>query len=152
MKGKEFEPQLSPELLAFKKKYTEALINFADIAADYAVVPMSPDPLSIVEVDIDDMEHEEGEEIDEEPTFDQLSDDELRIVKQALWEVFEINGADPETLQRTYVTEAPNDADFPGPINVSVLKTNREDVYLHELTYTGNPQVRWMIGPRDVDA
>ncbi len=126
MENKEANPQLEK----FGRRYEEELDGLLDsgICDDE---PLPPDPSSMGMG---------------ETSLEELTDDELSVVRETLFKKLEVNPLDPKATHRTYQTEAPQEASVPGEINVRVFKTNREEAYLQEMTFQDGKR-RWTIGP-----
>lgn len=130
------ERGISPEELeTYESRYRAGLQNFLLFLEDFADIPRVPDPSAI--------------DMGDERTFEELSEGEMKVIKQALYEEFAIDPIKQDTVVRTYQTEAPSEATVPGPIKATVFKTNRKGVFLQELVYSDNA-VRYAAGP-DMD-
>ncbi len=83
----------------------------------------------------------------DERVIDELSDDEKAVAQQVIYQKF---GLTPESLEeakiKAYTTQAPDDAKIPGDIKVEIFRTNREDIFLQELTFQDGHK-SWVIGP-----
>lgn len=83
----------------------------------------------------------------DERAVDELSDEEKAVAQQVIYRKF---GLTPDKLDearvRTYATQAPEDAKVPGEIKAEMFRTNREDIFLQELTFQDGSK-SWVIGP-----
>lgn len=96
-----------------RRRYSDELGELLDMGL-YDNEPLSPDPFSMGIG---------------ETSLENLSDEELSAIREALFEKLGVNPQDPEFIHRTYVTEAPEGATVTGKINVNVFKTNRENLF-----------------------
>lgn len=120
----------SAEIEAFRKEYQYQLGVLLD-SGIYEDLPLPPDPYSMGI---------------RETNLEELNREQLSAVRDILFGALGVDREDPSFLQRVYKTEAPQGALVPGEISATVFKTNREGLFLQELTYADSQQ-RWVIGP-----
>lgn len=127
-------------LEAFRENFDAGLDELLDNAEIFLDVPRPPDPNSM---GFDDR------------TLEELNTEELEVVRQTLYKKLEIDPGDPQRFKiRDYQTKTiaplkrPSGIVIPpeSTINVSVYRTNREEVFLQELTFPDN-DIRWALGP-----
>lgn len=83
----------------------------------------------------------------DERTIDQLSAVEKTIAQQVIYQKFGLTTEKLEEARiKTYITQAPKDAKVPGEIKVEMFRTNKENIFLQELTFQ-NGDKSWVIGP-----
>src|SRR6266571_7906598 len=111
----------------FERRYREELDELVDMGL-FDDEPLPPDPSSMGIG---------------ETNFEELTDEEITIVREVLFKTLGVNASNPDSVQRTYTTEAPQEATVPGEIGVTVFKTNREDTFLQEMNYQDGKQ-RWV--------
>jgi hypothetical protein len=86
--------------------------------------------------------------MEDDRDFGQLSVGELEAIRAQLCARYGVDLDAPESLHRTYTTEAPEEAGVPGTITVDVFSSATEH-FLHRLTYADGT-VSYLVGP-DVD-
>jgi len=122
--------EINPKLEEFRRRYEEELEELLDSGL-YDSEPLPPDPSSMGLGEI---------------TLEDLGSEEMDIIRDVLYERFEINPSASDVLHREYKSQAPAEATVPGEIDIKVFKTNREGTYLHEMTFRDGA-VRWAVGP-----
>ena len=120
------------QLEAFRANFEHGLDEMLELADFLFDIPKPPDPYSMGF---------------DERAIDELNDEEKAAAQQVIYQKFGLN---PERLEesriRIYTTQAPEDAKVPGEIKVETFKTNREDLFLQELTFQDGHK-SWVIGP-----
>lgn len=120
-------------LEALRQQYREGLPGFLESIDELGDgEPLPPEPYSLG--------------LDDERTFEELSVDELKVVREELHRYLGINLTDPNEAVRRYFTFAQEESTVPGEMQVKVKKTNREGIFLQEMRYEDNA-LRWVVGP-----
>lgn len=115
----------------FREEFRRNFIDFLDLAKIVGE-PMSPDHLTM------DL-FERG--------WDDLTEDEKLEVREVIYgELGLLADRLDQYRVRDYVTHTGPDADVQGKIKVSVYKTNKEGIFLQELTYEDGKK-SWLVGP-----
>lgn len=125
----------SKQLEVFKENFKNGLGDLLELLEISPDAPLPPDPYSLGF---------------DERTFEDLDRQEKEAAQEILYQQL---GLDPERLDdfkvREYISKAPDQARVPGKISVVVYRTNKEDVFLQELTFEDGEK-RWVVGP-DLD-
>lgn len=115
----------------FREDYKRGLSDLF-VLVEQISEPLSPDPGSM---GIDDRTFEELMEW-EKKEAEKVIYEELRL------EIDKLN----EVVVREYTTQAVESARVPGEIKVRVFETNKDGMFLQELTFKDNEK-RWVVGP-----
>lgn len=106
-------------------KGLDDLLNLLEVAGD-TPLPVDPSSMGV-----------------DERTFEELSEAEKKLAQGVIYERL---GLDPDKLPeakvRDYTTQAPEQ----GEIQVTVFRTNNEELFLQELTFADGEK-RYMLGP-----
>lgn len=115
----------------FSGKYKKGLEELLEHLETFGPSPVPPDPSSL--------------DMDDERTLEELEIDELQRVESVLCKTLGVDIQNPDFEVRRYNSFARMEAKVPGKIEVRVLKTNRERVFLQEMTFLDG-EVRWVVG------
>lgn len=128
----EIEENKEQQLEIFKANFEHDIDEMLELADFLFDVPKPPDPYSMGF---------------DERTIDELTNEEKVIAQEVIYQKF---GLTPEGLNKarikTYTTRASEEAKVPGEIKIEMFRTNREDIFLQELTFQDGHK-SWVIGP-----
>lgn len=128
-------PQISQErdqrLQEFRRQVEAGFDDFIDNLEVFGNTPLSPDPSMMIE--------------GEDRSMEDLSPDEQMEVRDVVYKNLGLDTLE-DIEERKYESEAPPEVNVPGKIKVTVLRTNRPGVYMHEMVFSDGA-LRWAIGP-----
>ena len=117
-------------LKQFRKGYKEEFEGLLEFLEELGPIP--PDPSSLG--------------MSDGRNFEELDEGELEEIKNVLYETLGIEQQYSNSEVRRYESQADPQAKVPGKIEIRVLKTNRPNTFLQEMTFSDGA-TRWVIGP-----
>ena len=125
--------EVDPRLAEFRLRVEGGVGDFLDFVAEFGDTPLPPDPSSMM---------------DDPRSMEELLSDEQMVVRDVVYSALGLHGSGDIEVRR-YETEAPPEARVPGKVRVTVSRTNREGIFIHEMVFPDGA-LRWAVGP-DVD-
>lgn len=135
----EFTPspeQPNPEITEFKDRFSAGLQDALDFFPGDDFLILQPLNLNIE---------------DDARSVDELSTEEQSALNEIIIETLEIDFENQESIVKSYEFEGPiQEDDTPSTVKVSVYTTNKENLFLHKVTYD-NGAIVYAVGPEDME-